>query len=62
MVSIAIGSDAMQTTADVAGALGALSQHLVHDGVGYDLKTLCSTVWAIHDTNGNRVGEWSVRK
>lgn len=50
----------MKTSEDVASALRVVAKHV--DGYDFASKTLPGMVHAIHDLNGNRVGDWKVMR
>jgi hypothetical protein len=59
-ITITLGNDAMKTSEDVASALRVVAKHV--DGYDFASKTLPGMVHAIHDLNGNRVGDWKVMR
>lgn len=57
-LTIRLGNDAMQTSADVAGAINAAVYDLQGEQGGYEPLTPGNG--PIYDVNGNRVGKWEV--
>ena len=57
---IALGNDAMSTSADVAAALRKVASRLEEKAYLED-KELESLTRGIMDTNGSTVGEWGFR-